>query len=112
MSWDQFYGNVKQGMGKAANKLEQTADLANLQFKLAGAEHKMQEAYILLGRLAYQNAVKPSPETEAKMAQAVRVVALARKNVREINEQVRLQKEARDENTTPQNTSAPKQENV
>ena len=103
MSWDQLYGNVKQGVEKAANKLEQTADLASLQIKLAGAEHKMQEAYILLGRIAYQNAVKPTPETEAQMAQAVRVVAMARRTVREMNEQVRQQKEARDEITVPQN---------
>ena len=102
MSWDQIYGNVKQGVGKAANKLEQTADLASLQIKLAGAEHKMQDAYILLGRLAYQNAVKPSPKTEEEMAKAVRLVAIARKNVREITEQVRLQKEAIDENTASQ----------
>ena len=107
MSWDQFYGNVKQGVEKAANKLEQTADLASLQIKLAGAEHKMQEAYILLGRIAYQHAVKPTPETEAGMAKAVRVVAMARRNVREISEQVRLQKEVRDEITAPINTAAP-----
>ena len=111
MSWDQIYGNVKQGMEKAATKLEKTADLASLQIKLAGAEHKMQEAYTLLGRLAYQNAIKPSPKTEAEMAKAIRVVALARKNVREITEQVRLQKEARDEISAPQSNPAADSEN-
>jgi hypothetical protein len=111
MSWDQLYGNVKQGVEKAANKLEQTADLASLQIKLAGAEHKMQEAYILLGRIAYQNAVKPTPETEAQMAQAVRVVAMARRAVREINEQVRKQKEARDEIAAPKNPAPSDEEN-
>ena len=112
MSWDQIYGNVKQGMGKAASKLEQTADLASLQIKLAGAEHKMQEAYILLGRLAYQNAVKPSPATEAEMAKAIRVVALARRNVREVTEQVRLQKEACNESPAPLNPPTSNTENT
>ena len=109
MSWDQLYDNVKHGVEKAANKLEQTADLASLQIRLAGAEHKMQEAYLVLGRIAYQNAVKPSEKTQEELAKAVRVVALARKTVREMREQVQKQKEERDGLPAPQKETEPTQ---
>lgn len=92
MGWDQFYDNMKQTVGKAANRLEQSADLASLQIQLASVERKMQDAYILLGRVSYRHAIKPTVETEAELAKAVKVVALARRDVREMREAVRLQK--------------------
>ena len=53
MTWDTFCDQVKTTAGKAADKINQTADLATLQVKLALAERKLTDAYAELGRVAY-----------------------------------------------------------
>ena len=55
MTWDEFCNGVKKAAGKAADKINQTADLATLQVKLTMAEHKLDEAYAELGRAAYRH---------------------------------------------------------
>ncbi|MBO5294381.1 MAG: hypothetical protein J6B71_03955 [Clostridia bacterium] len=55
MTWDEFYGKVKTTVGKAADKINQTADLATLQVKLNMAEHKLKDAYAELGKAAYKH---------------------------------------------------------
>ena len=101
MDFDQLYTNVKIGVGKTATRLEQATGLASRHLKLAAAEQKMQDAYILLGRIAYRNAVTPSPEAEEEMAKAVKIVASARKAVRSMREEIRLQKEAQETLSAP-----------
>ena len=106
MDLDQLYTNVKIGVGKAATKFDQVADVASQQFKLAAAEQKMQDAYILLGRMAYRHAVKPSAETEAEMAKAVKIVAAARRTVRRLRENVSSQKDEQDSLSAPEKDGA------
>lgn len=55
MSWDDFCKSVKKTASRAADKINQTADLATLQVKLSLAEHKLNEAYAALGEVAYQH---------------------------------------------------------
>ena len=106
MDLDQLYTNVKIGVGKAATKFDQVADVASQQIKLAAAEQKMQDAYILLGRMAYRHAVKPSAETEADMAKAVKIVAAARKTVRQMRESISSQNEKQDSLSAPEKDGA------
>ena len=107
MSWDQFYNNVKHTVGKAATRLEQSADLASLQIQLTSAERKMQNAYTLLGRIYYRHAIKPSEETEEELAKALKAVALARRDVREMREIVKPQKS--ESESLPASTNDPLQ---
>ena len=55
MTWDEFCKGVKKAAGRAADKINQTADLATLQVKLTMAEHKLDDAYAELGRAAYRH---------------------------------------------------------
>lgn len=55
MTWDEFCNGVKKAAGRAADKINQTADLATLQVKLTMAEHKLDDAYAELGRAAYRH---------------------------------------------------------
>ena len=55
MTWDEFCNGEKIAAGKAADKINQTADLATLQVKLTMAEHKLDDAYAELGRAAYRH---------------------------------------------------------
>jgi len=54
MSWDSFYSSFKRAVGTAADKINQTTDIATLQVKLGVAEHKLEAAYAQLGRDAYR----------------------------------------------------------
>lgn len=65
-SWDEFCQSVKRAANRAGKLINQSADLATLQVKLSVAEHKLEEAYATLGRLAYRREVlqeAPSQET-------------------------------------------------
>jgi len=53
-SWDEFCQSVKRAANRAGELINQSADLATLQVKLSVAEHKLEEAYAELGRLAYR----------------------------------------------------------
>ena len=88
MTWDEFVHGVKTVAGKAANKIEQTADLATLQVKLTMAEHKLDEAYTELGKVAYRHFT--SEDTAAEMVSAMmESVAAAQKNVDALKEQIK-----------------------
>ena len=54
MKFDELYGQVKDTVGVAAEKINRTADLATLQVKLSVAEHRLNEAYADLGRAAFR----------------------------------------------------------
>ena len=88
MTWDEFVHGVKKVAGKAADKIEQTADLATLQVKLTMAEHKLDDAYTELGRVAYRHFT--SEDTSAEMVSLMMEnVAAAQKNVDTIKEQIK-----------------------
>ena len=87
MTWDEFCSGVKKAAGKAANKIEQTADVATLQVKLTMAERKLSDAYAELGRAAYRHFTN-----ENSCAELVSVmmtgVAEAQKAVDDLKEQI------------------------
>ena len=53
MSWDQFCSSVKKFAKKTADQIDYSADLANLNVKLAMAEKKVTDTYTELGKAAY-----------------------------------------------------------
>ncbi len=92
MSWDQFCDNVKKAAGTAADKINQTADLASLQVKLSIAEHKLNEAYTELGRASYNHFSNQENGADA-VATAMTGVGTAKKAVDDLQEQInRLKK--------------------
>ena len=87
MSWDNFYDSFKRAAGIAADKINHTADLATLQVKLSLAEHKLNEAYAALGRVAYQHFASEESHVDAVTA-AMTAVEDAQKVVDELNAQI------------------------
>lgn len=58
MNWEEIYGGIRAFAGRAATKINQTADMASLQVKLSMAEHKLEEAYTALGRASFGHFVE------------------------------------------------------
>lgn len=58
MNWDELYGGLRTLAGRAATKINQTADMAGLQVKLSMAERKLEEAYVALGRASFGHFVE------------------------------------------------------
>jgi chromosome segregation ATPase len=58
MNWEEIYGNIRAFAGRAATKINQTADMASLQVKLSMAESKLQEAYGALGKASFGHFVE------------------------------------------------------
>lgn len=58
MNWEEIYGGIRAFAGRAATKINQTADMATLQVKLSMAETKLQEAYAELGRASFGHFVE------------------------------------------------------
>ena len=55
MNWDHIKSNVKKAAEKTADQLNYSADLASLQLKLSVEERKLEQAYVALGKAAYQH---------------------------------------------------------
>ena len=47
MTWDEFYSNFKRTVGIAADKINQTADLATLQVKLSLQDYYLEHCLLL-----------------------------------------------------------------
>ena len=58
MNWEEIYGGIRAFAGRAATKINQTADMATLQVKLSMAEHKLEEAYAALGKASFGHFVE------------------------------------------------------
>lgn len=91
MSWDQFYSTVKQKAAYAADKINQTADIAALQVKLSMAERKLNDAYAALGKVAYQHFTSDDNHADA-VANAIKPVKLAMANVRALKQEIEAKK--------------------
>ena len=53
MNWEEIYGGIRAFAGRAATKINHTADMAALQVKLSMAERKLEEAYASLGKASF-----------------------------------------------------------
>ncbi len=91
MSWDQFYSTVKQTAIYAADKINQTADIATLQVKLSMAERKLNDAYAALGRVAYQHFTSEDNQADA-VAKAIAPIEIALANVRALKQEIEAKK--------------------
>ena len=87
MTWDEFCSGFKKAAGKAADKINQTADLATLQVKLTMAEHKLDDAYAELGRAAYRHFTDENSSAEL-VSVMMKGVADAQKAVDDLKAQL------------------------
>ncbi|MBQ7347031.1 MAG: hypothetical protein IJW55_03665 [Clostridia bacterium] len=87
MTWDEFCGKVKTTVGKAADKINQTTDLATLQVKLNMADHKLEEAYAELGKVAYKHFSEPESSAEL-VAAAMTGVEEAQKAIDDLKAEI------------------------
>ncbi|MBQ1230640.1 MAG: hypothetical protein IIX80_06350 [Clostridia bacterium] len=77
MSWEAFCESVKRVAGQAADKINQTADLATLQVKLSMAESKLKDAHAQLGLAAYRH-FSEEENTAEEVASAMKEVTQCR----------------------------------
>lgn len=91
MSWESFCDNVRRVADRAAEKLNQTADLAALQVKLSMAEGKLKDAYAELGRLAYGHLSGNGERTE-EVSAAMKKVEVCLAECKTLQEKIAEQK--------------------
>lgn len=97
MTWDEFCVRAKRAVGKTADKINRTADIAALQVKLSMLENKAAEAYERLGRVAYAHLSKDDVDLTEKLAKRMAEVDEALKNVAEMKEKLeQLKKQEQD----------------
>ena len=84
MSWNSFCNGFKKAVGTAADKINQTTDLATLQVKLGVAERKLEAAYAQLGRDAYRQ-FTTEEDVVAAVEKSMKRVAAAQKVVDSLN---------------------------
>ena len=87
MSWDEFYSKLKEKAGVAADKINQTTDLATLQVKLSFQERKLEEAYAAFGKLAYEHFLSDADKTEA-LSTAMEAVNAEMKKVEKLKKEI------------------------
>ncbi len=87
MSWESFCSSFKKAVGTAADKINQTTDLATLQVKLGVAEHKLNEAFAQFGRVAYRHFTTEEGSVDALSEEMTQVEA-AQKVVADLEAQI------------------------
>lgn len=96
MNWEEIYGGLRAFAGRAATKINQTADMATLQVKLSLAEHKLEEAYAALGRASFGHFVEDKKNFD-QISATITSVKNAMMEIRSINAQIEeLRKRAQD----------------
>jgi hypothetical protein len=92
MNWDEIYSGIRSFAGRAATKINQTADMAALQVKLSMAEHKLEEAYAALGRASFGHFVEDK-ENFSQISACITEVKNAMLEVRSVKQQIEDLKE-------------------
>lgn len=87
MNWGEIYSGIRSFAGRAATKINQTADMATLQVKLSMAEHKLEEAYAALGRASFGHFVEDK-ENFAQISACITDVKNAMLEIRSIKAQI------------------------
>ena len=107
MSWDQFCSNVKNIARKTVDRIDYSADLANLNVKLAMAEKKVSEAYTELGKVAYshfsgeENGADEVAKAMVQVNDAKRAVAELKLRIKRMKaERAKAQQEAEQQRET------------
>jgi chromosome segregation ATPase len=87
MNWEEIYGNIRAFAGRAATKINQTADMASLQVKLSMAESKLQEAYGALGKASFGHFVEDKQNFD-EIAAGITDVKNAMMEIRSVKAQI------------------------
>ena len=92
MNWEEIYSGIRSFAGRAATKINQTADMATLQVKLSMAEHKLEETYAALGKASFGHFVEDK-ENFAQISACITDVKNAMLEIRSIKKQIEDLKE-------------------
>ena len=92
MNWEEIYSGIRSFAGRAATKINQTADMATLQVKLSMAEHKLEETYAALGKASFGHFVDDK-ENFAEISARITDVKNAMLEIRSIKQQIEELKE-------------------
>ena len=87
MNWEDIYSGIRSFAGRAATKINQTADMAALQVKLSMAERKLEEAYAALGKASFGHFVEDK-ENFAQISACITEVKNAMLEIRSIQKQI------------------------
>lgn len=87
MNWEEIYGGIRAFAGRAATKINQTADMATLQVKLSMAEHKLEEAYAALGKASFGHFVEDKANFD-EISVRITAVKDAKLEIRSIKAQI------------------------
>ena len=87
MNWEEIYGGIRAFAGRAATKINQTADMATLQVKLSMAEHKLEEAYAALGKASFGHFVEDKENFE-QISFCITNVKNAMLEIRSVKQQI------------------------
>ncbi len=93
MDWDQLYGSLMDFASVAAEKINQTADLAALQVKLSVAEKNLESKFAALGKISYEH-FTGDDDLSAQVAEAVDAVNHAKLSVLRIRADIKAAKAA------------------
>ncbi len=102
MTWDEFCNQARKTVGKTADKINRTADIAALQVKLSILENKASEAYERLGRVAYAHLSSENADLTEKLSKRMSEVNLALQEVAKMKEKIealKKQNQVAEENT-------------
>ena len=88
MSWDHIREQVKRLANQAAAKVNRSADIASLQFKLTAANRKLEEAYTALGKAAYQHFSGGKATQSEKISAAMKTVNDIKREISELKAQI------------------------
>ena len=98
MTWDEFCVKAKKAVGKTADKINRTADIAALQIKLSTLESKASEAYERLGRVAYAHFSNENADLTEKLSKRMAEVEEALKGVAQMKAKIEQLKASDQEN--------------
>ncbi len=87
MNWEEIYSGIRSFAGRAATKINQTADMATLQVKLSMAERKLEETYAALGKVSFGHFVEDK-ENFAQISACITDVKNAMLEIRSIKAQI------------------------
>ena len=92
MNWEEIYSGIRSFAGRAATKINQTADMATLQVKLSMAEHKLEETYAALGKASFGHFVEDKENFE-EISARITDVKNAMLEIRSVKQQIEELKE-------------------
>lgn len=97
MTWNEFRNQVKNVSGRAADKINQSVDIATLQIKLSSTERKLSAAYESLGKIAYKHFTEENENDVQKVTHAVGAVQAIQEDIKNLKSQIEeLKKQAQE----------------